>query len=329
MNALAPTLQAFFTERLMQQLQASPHTVAAYRDTFRLLLAFAERRTGKAPSVLDFERLDATTITAFLDYIEHERGNSARSRNSRLAAIHSLFRFAALRHPELAGLIARVLAIPSKRFERTDVSFLNRDEVHALLGAPDRTRWLGRRDYALLAVAVQTGLRVSELTGLRCGDVELRSGAHVRCTGKGRKARCTPLSAQNATILEAWMQERKGQASDPLFPTSRGRALSRDAVGLLVAKYAAIAREHCPSLQNKAVSPHVLRHSAAMSLLHAGVDSTVIALWLGHEQTRTTEVYVHADLTLKERALARTAPPDTAPGRYRPSDALTAFLESL
>jgi site-specific recombinase XerD len=329
MSALAPTLQAFFTERLMQQLQASPHTVAAYRDTFRLLLAFVERRTGKAPSALEFEHLDVSMIVAFLDHIQHERRNSARSRNSRLAAIHSLFRFAALRHPELAGLIARVLAIPSKRFEQTDVSFLNRDEIQALLAAPDPTRWLGRRDHALLAVAVQTGLRVSELTGLRCGDVELRSGAHVRCTGKGRKARCTPLSAQNVTILNAWLHERKGQASDPLFPTSRGRALSRDAVGLLVAKYVGVARAHCPSLQNKAVSPHTLRHTAAMSLLHAGVEPTVIALWLGHEQSRTTEVYVHADLTLKERALSRTTPPNVPSGRYRPSDALVAFLESL
>ena len=201
MSALAPTLEAFFTDRLMQQLQASPHTVAGYRDTFRLLLTFAEHKTGKAPCKLDFQHLDATLIAAFLDHLENDRGNSARTRNTRLAAIHSLFRYAALRHPEHAELIARVLAIPSKRFERTDVSFLHRDQVEALLAAPDRLRWIGRRDYALLAVAVQTGLRVSELTGLRCGDVELGSGAHVRCMGKGRKARCTPLSAQTVIIL--------------------------------------------------------------------------------------------------------------------------------
>lgn len=329
MSALAPTLEAFFTDRLMQQLQASPHTVAGYRDTFRLLLTFAEHGTGKAPGKLDFQHLDATLIAAFLDHLENDRGNSARTRNTRLAAIHSLFRYAALRHPEHADLIARVLAIPSKRFERTDVSFLHRDQVEALLAAPDRLRWIGRRDYALLAVAVQTGLRVSELTGLRCGDVELGSGAHVRCMGKGRKARCTPLSAQTVIILSEWLQERKGQPLDPLFPTSRGNALSRDAVALRVTKHTGTAEKHCPSLQSKTVSPHVLRHSAAMSLLQAGVDCTVIALWLGHEQTRTTDAYVHADLTVKERALARTTPPATAPGRYQASDELIAFLESL
>ena len=326
MTALAPTLQAFFTER---QRRASPHTVAAYRDTFRLLLEFTCQQTGIAPARLDFADLGAPLIAAFLDHLEHQRGNSARTRNARLAAIHSLFQFASFRHPEHAALIGRVLVIPSKRSDRTIVSFLNREEADALLAAPDRAGWTGRRDHALLAVALQTGLRVSELTGLRCQDVQLGAGAHVRCPGKGRKERCTPLTTLTAGVLRVWLRERDGHATDPLFPTSRGRALSRDAVALLVAKYAQIARQHCPALRNKAVSPHVLRHSAAVGLLHAGVDTSVIALWLGHETTRSTQIYVHADLAIKERALARTTPAGTTPGRYRAPDALIAFLEGL
>ena len=329
MSALAPTLEAFFTERLMSQKRASRHTIAAYRDAFRLLLAFTQQRSGKTPSHLDFDDLDAPLIGAFLDDLEQARGNSARSRNARLAAIHSLFRFAALRHPEHAALIARVLAIPTKRFDRTIVSFLDHQEIDVLLAAPDRGRWIGRRDHALLMVAVQTGLRVSELTGLRCQDVQLGAGAHVRCLGKGRKQRCTPLTTQTAATLRVWMQERKGQPSDPLFPTSRGSSLTRAAVALLVAKYAKVAEQHCPTLRNKIVSPHTMRHSCAMNLLHSGVDPVVIALWLGHETLRSVEIYVHADITLKERALARTAPIGTTPGRYRPPDTLISFLESL
>jgi integrase/recombinase XerD len=329
MSALAPTLEGFFTERLMNQRQASGHTVDAYRDTFRLLLGFVHQRTGKAPSALDFEDLDAPLIGAFLDHLEHERGNSVRTRNCRLAAIHSMFRFAAFSHPEHAVLIQRVLAIPTKRCNRTDVSFLDRDEIDALLAAPDRTRWIGRRDHALLVTAVQTGLRVSELTGLCCADVHLDRGAHVRCLGKGRKQRCTPLTTNTVAVLRVWLHERGGGPRDPLFPTSRGRPLSRDAVALLVTKYTKVAQERCPTLKNKSVSPHVLRHSAAMTLLHAGVDATVLALWLGHESVETTQIYIHADLTIKERALARTAPLDTTPGRYRPPDALLAFLEGL
>ena len=287
MSTLAPTLEAFFTERLMNQRQASAHTVVAYRDTFRLLLAFAQSRTKRTPSALDFDDLDAPLIGAFLDYLESERGNSVRTRNARLAALHSMFRFAALSHPEHAALIQRVLAIPMKRSVRSDVSFLERHEINALLAAPDRTSWIGRRDYALLVIAVQTGLRVSELTGLRCGDVNLNKGAHVRCLGKGRKERCTPLTTTTVDVIRVWLHERGGGASDPLFPTRQGRPLGRDAVALLVKKYASLAREDCPTLKNKSVSPHVLRHSAAMALLHAGVDVTVIALWLGHEISRS------------------------------------------
>ena len=329
MSALAPTLEGFFTDRLVNQRQASPHTIDAYRHTFRLLLGFVQQRTGKAPSTLDFEDLDSSIIGAFLDHLEHERHNSVRTRNSRLAAIHSLFRFAALRHPEHAALIQRVLAIPTKRFDRTDVSFLGPEEVDALLAAPDRTRWISRRDHAILVTVVQTGFRVSELTGLCCRDVNLGKGAHIRCLGKGRKERCTPLTAQTVAVLRAWLHERGGEPGDPLFPTSRGRQLSSDAVALLVAKYAKLARQQCPTLKNKTVSPHVLRHTAAMNLLHVGVDITVIAMWLGHESIETTQMYVHADLAIKERALARTTPPNTTPGRYRAPDALLAFLEAL
>jgi integrase/recombinase XerD len=329
MTALAPTLQAFFTERLAGQQNASPHTVAAYRDTLRLLLAFTAQRTGTPPAHLRIEDVGAPLVGAFLDHLEHGRGNGVRSRNARLAAIHSLFRFAALRHPEHAALIARVLAIPPKRCHRAVVSFLGDDEIDALLAAPDRTTWIGRRDHTLLLVAVQTGLRVSELTRLRCQDVHLGAGAHVRCVGKGRKERCTPLTTHTVAVLQAWLGERRGRPEDPLFATSRGRSLSRDAVALLVTKHAATARQRCPSIGAKTITPHVLRHSTAMRLLHAGVDTSVIALWLGHEKTDTVQIYLHADLSLKERALARTAPLHAPPDRYRPPDTLLAFLEAL
>jgi len=329
MSLLAPTLQAFFSERLIGQRRASPHTVASYRDTFRLLLGFAQRRTGRPPSRLELEDLDAPLIGAFLEHLEQQRRNGVRTRNARLAAVHSLFRFAALRHPEHAALIARVLTIPPKRSDRALVTFLSESEVDALLASPDRSRWLGRRDHALLLVAIQTGLRVSELTRLRCGDVQPGPGAHLRCEGKGRKQRVTPLTSQTLAVLRCWLRERQGGANDPLFPTRRGGPLSRDAVERLLAKHAASAQQRCPSLRGKRLSPHVLRHTSAMRLLQAGVDTTVIALWLGHETTRTTQIYLHADLALKERALARTPPPRTAPGRYQPPDSLLAFLENL
>jgi len=330
MSRLAPTLEAFFTERLIGQRRASPHTVAAYRDTICLLLRFAERETRRAPSALSIGDLDAPFIGRFLDHLERERNNSVRTRNARLAAIHSLFKFAALRHPEHAALIGRVLAIPPKRYERQIVTFLTDDEVDAVLAAPDARTWLGRRDHALLLLAVQTGLRVSELTSLTRADVVLGTGAHVRCLGKGRKERTTPLTPTTVTVLGAWLGERPGPPpTAPLFPTRQGQPLSRYAVTLLVSKHAKAAADSCPSLATKTVSPHVLRHTAAMRLLHAGVDTTVIALWLGHESAETTQIYVHADLTLKERALDRTAPIGTKPGRYQPTDQLLAFLESL
>ncbi len=329
MNSLAATLQSFFTDRLVRQRQSSPRTVAAYRDTFRLLLGFVQTQTGRPPYTLGLEHLDAPVIASFLDHLEVNRHNTARTRNARLAAVRSLFRYAAVRHPEQAALIQRVLAIPQKRFDRSPVSFLNVTEVDALIAAPDRTVWEGRRDHVLLVVAIQTGLRVSELVGLNCGDVTLGTGAHVRCHGKGRKDRLTPLSASTAEVLRVWLAERAGRPDDPLFPTRSGRRLSRDAVQRRITKHTAMAERACASLQLKRLTPHVLRHTAAMQLLHAGVDTTVIALWLGHEDIRSTQIYLHADLAIKERALARTAPASVSPGRYQAPDPLLAFLESL
>ena len=329
MTALAPTLEAYFTQRLIGQRQASPNTVAAYRDAWRLLLGFATHRTGKQASQLDISDLDAPVIGEFLHHLETERRNSVRTRNARLAAIRSFFSFAALRHPEHAALIARVLAIPTKRCDRAIVTYLDDKEADALVAAPDRSRWSGRRDHALLVVALQTGLRVSELTGLRNQDVELRTGPHVRCWGKGRKQRATPIRPQTVSVLRTWMKERAGRPEDPLFPTSRGTPLSRDAVAARVAKHTATAARHQKSLANKRVTPHVARHSCAMALLRAGVDRAVLALWLGHEQVKTTDIYTHADLTIKQQALARTTPPNVRPGRYRPPDRLLAFLQQL
>jgi site-specific recombinase XerD len=329
MTLIAPTLQSFFTDRLAQQCQASPRTIAAYRDTLRLLLGFVHRQTGKTASALDWDDLDARLISAFLNHLETERHNSIRTRNVRLTAIRSLFSYAALRHPEHALLIQRVLAIPPKRFDKRIVTFLTAAEVDALIAAPDQTRWEGRRDRVLLLLAIQTGLRVSELTGLNCADVVLGTGSNVRCEGKGRKQRAVPLTSPVETLLRVWLTERAGRPTDPLFPTRTGRRLSRDAIALRVSTHAATAAKRCPSLVGKRVHPHVLRHSCAMSLLHAGVDTSVIALWLGHAGVRSTDTYVHADMTIKERALALTTPATARPGRYRPPDKVLAFLESL
>ena len=330
MSTLAPTLQSFFTQRLLSERHASPHTVAAYRDTMRLLLAFTAKQTGIEPSQLELENLDAPLIGVFLDHLEHERGCSARTRNARLAAIRSLYRYAAFRHPEHAAVIERVLAIPPKRHERSLVTFLTEEEIDALLGAPDRSTWTGRRDHTLMMLAVQTGLRVSEITALNCGDLHLATGAHVNCqNGKGRKQRITPLTTETVTTLRNWLHERNGEQSEPLFPTSTGRRLSRDALERRIAKHTAHAAEHCHSLHTKKITPHILRHTAAMRLLHAGVDTTVIALWLGHEQIETTHIYLHADLAIKEQALARTTPLNSKPGRCQPPDTILAFLDTL
>ena len=329
MTALAPILQAFFTDRLIRQRQASANTIAAYRDTFRILLEFANRATGLAPNQLDIADLDAGLVTAFLQHLETERANTVATRNARLAAVHSLFRYAALRAPEHADQISRVLSIPPKRCDRAIVCFLTDTEIDALLAAPDRSTSLGRRDHALLLLASQTGLRVSELTGLTLGDVHLGAGAHVRCHGKGRKDRATPLTKQTAATLRIWLTEHDGGPDDPLFPTRAGHPLSRDAVAKLVTKHAAHAAACCPTILAKKITPHTLRHSAAMALLHAGVDTSVIALWMGHEDPASTQIYLHADMTIKEKALARVQPRGTQPGRYKPPDSLLAFLDTL
>jgi site-specific recombinase XerD len=329
MTLIAPTLQAFFTDRLARQLQASPRTIASYRDTLRLLLGYVHDTTGKQPSSLDWDDLDEPLIARFLDHLEHDRHNSPRTRNLRLTAIRSLFKYAALRHPEHAAVIQRVLAIPPKRFAKRTVTYLTSHEAGALIDAPDRTRWEGRRDHAIFTLAVHAGLRVSELIGLDCGDVVLGTGAHVRCHGKGRKQRAVPLTAPAQAVLNAWLDERAGRSEDPLFPTRTGRRLSRDAVQQRVSIHAKTAALASASLKTKQLHPHVLRHSCAMSLLQAGVDTTVIALWLGHADVRSTQPYLHADLTIKEKALALLTPPTVAPGRYKPPDALLAFLEDL
>jgi len=329
MTAIAPALQAFFTDRLITQRNASPQTIAAYRDTFRLLLRFAHARTGKQPFELDIDDLDAPLIGAFLTHLERDRGNSPRTRNARLGAIHSFYRFAALEHPEHAHTIARVMAIPAKRHERSTVCYLDLTEIKALLAAPDRGTWLGRRDRALLALMIQTGVRVSELTGLHVSNVHLGTGRHIRVQGKGRKRRATPLTDETVAVLRQWLTERCGAPEDPLFPTRQGRPLSRYTVGLLISRHVDAAIFDCPSLSAKNVTPHVLRHTAAMLWRANGVDIATIALLLGHESTQTTHIYEHADPALKEEAIARTAPLGIKPGRYRPSDSLLAFLDGL
>ena len=330
MTRLAPIMQGFFTDHLITQRHASPHTVASYRDTFRLLLGYAHQRTGKLPAQLDIADLDAVLIGAFLTHLETERGNSAATRNARLTAIRALFRYASLRAPEHAALIARVLAIPAKRTGTTIVCFLTQDETDALIAAAAATgSWHGHRDHALLALAAQTGLRVSELTGLRAGDIHLGSGPHVYCRGKGRRDRCTPLTPSAVGTLAAWLAEHGGQPGDPLFPTQAGNPLSRDAVARLLTKYVQLASASCPSLKGKTVSPHTLRHGAAMALVHAGIDPTVIALWMGHASPLSTRPYLHADMQLKQQAADRLTPPGTPPGRYHAPDDLLAFLAAL
>ncbi len=329
MSALAPTLQAFFTGRLIAQRRVSPYTIASYRDTMRLLLAYAQQQLVTPPAKLDFADLDAELISGFLDHLEHDRHNSIGTRNARLAAIRSLYRYASLQHPEHAALIARVLAIPPKRHDRTIITHLTDPEVDAVLKAPDTSTWIGRRDRAMLQLAIESGLRVSELTGLTIADTHLGTGPHVSCHGKGRKTRITPLTRPTTTALRAWLAERGCLPTDPVFPTSTGSRLTRDAFARRITHHAAAASLVCSSLRHKNITPHVLRHTAAMRLLRAGIDTTVIALWLGHENVETTQIYLHADLAIKEQALARTTPTSTTPGRYKPTDSLIAFLETL
>jgi integrase/recombinase XerD len=326
---LPALIQEFFTNRLCNQMEASPNTIAGYRDTFRLLLHFASEQIGRSPTKLNVEDLDSALVGNFLTHIETCRRNSARSRNTRLAAIRSFFRFVAMNEPACMLHCQKILTMPSKRYVRRTVEFLDRTEMDALLSAPDRSTWVGRRDHAILIVALQTGLRASELINLRLCDIVAGAGAHIRCEGKGRKQRCTPLRRETLNILEVWLKERACSDEEPLFPTIRGTKLSRDALESIVKRHTLSASRSCSSLMRKKVSPHVLRHSTAMELLHHGVDQSVIALWLGHESVETTQVYIHADLRLKEKALARIKAPASNTGRYRPGDKLLVFLESL
>lgn len=329
MTPLAPTMQRYFTDRLIGQRNASPNTIAAYRHTFQLLLAFVTDQTGTPPSALDIGDLDAPLIVAFLEHLETSRGNQPRTRNHRLAAIHSLFAYLALQHPEHADTIRRVLAIPPKRTGRKLLTYLTEPEVDALLGACDPTTWTGRRDHALLALTIQTGLRISELIALNCQDITLGTGANIHTIGKGRKARRTPLIPTIRTVLKAWLSERRGAPDEPLFPTRTGTRLSRDAIEHRLKVHLQAAATSCPSLNAKHITMHTLRHTAAMRLLLAGNDITVIALWLGHEQITTTQIYLHADMTHKQQAIDRTRPINAKPGRYQPTDTLLAFLQAL
>jgi integrase/recombinase XerD len=329
MTALAPTLEAYFTDRLIRQRRVSPNTVASYRDTLKLLLTFVHTRTGVVPAQLDLAQLDAGTIGAFLEHLELDRGNAARTRNIRLAAIHSFFHYCALRHPEHAASIQRVLAIPAKRAVKRTITYLTPPEVQALLDSADRSTWAGRRDHAMLLTAVQTGLRVSELLALTRADTKLGAGAHVRTIGKGRKERVAPLTRETVAILRAWTRELDENPGSPLFPSRDGGHLSRDAVERRLATHVDAARNSCPSLWAKHITMHVLRHTSAMNLRAAGVDTATIALWLGHAQERTTHIYLHADLALKQRTLDRITPPTGKPGRYKAPDRILRFLDSL
>ncbi|RTL37273.1 MAG: integrase [Candidatus Melainabacteria bacterium] len=325
----AVLVEKFFIERLMKQRQASPHTIKSYRDTFRLLLAFTQKRLNKSPSRLELSEIDAPLIAEFLESLEKERGTSARSRNLRLTALRSFFRYVAMESPANSGQIQRILAIPSKRHEKALISYLTQSEVAALLASPQQETWLGRRDYALLLVAVHTGLRLSELRGLQHKDIVFGSGAHIRVTGKGRKERCTPLTKQTALVLKAWLQELLYKGTDFVFPNARGGQLSADGIQYILGKHSVAASEHCPSLSEKRVTAHVLRHTTAMELLQSGVDRALIALWLGHESVETTQIYLHANLALKEKLLLQMAPPEGQVGRYQPDDELLKFLTTL
>ena len=322
-------LESFFAKRLRHQRQASPHTIAAYRDTFRLLLQFAKDRLKLAPSEITLPDLDAPFIGSFLDHLEGVRGNNTHTRNLRLTAIRSFFRFVSFQEPAFSAHIQRILEIPGKRRQRTSIDFLTPEEVDALLAAPNTHTWIGRRDQTLLRVAIQTGLRLAELIELRRENLTLKPTAYIRCYGKGRKQRCTPLTRQTVRSLKAWIAELGAEANRPLFPNIHGGPLSPDAVQLLLAKHVCSAGKYCPTLRHKRVTPHVLRHTAAMDLFQAGVDRSVIALWLGHESVETTQVYLHSHLALKQQALAKTVPPHVKNYRYKPDDPLLQFLQNL
>jgi len=328
-NSFPALLEKFFTYRLIAQRRVSQHTIASYRDTFRLLLQFANKNLKKQPSSIKLDDLDAPLISTFLDHIEKQRKNVIRSRNLRLTAIRSFFRFVSFQEPGYSAHIQRILAIPNKKHQKKLIAFLTRSEIDALLSVPDKKTWIGRRDHAFLFLSIQTGLRLSEMISLHWKDIVLERGAHVRCYGKGRKERCTPLTKQTVKVLKAWLREQNGKSDEIVFPNSRGKQLSSDGVQYFVAKHVKKAQLICPSLKKKRVSPHVFRHTTAMELLQAGVDRSVIALWLGHESVETTQIYLDANLALKEEILKKTTPINAEVGRFKADDELLSFLKNL
>ena len=325
----AGLLQRFFTERLLQQKNASPRTIEAYRDTFRLLLRYAARETGKPPARLALGDCDAPLVLGYLTHLETQRHNTARSRNARLAAVRAFAHYVAWQCPEALPITHRILAIPMKRFEKPLLGFMSREEVQAVLAAPDASTWCGRRDRVLLAVLYNTGARVSELIGIRVADVTLAATSSIRLHGKGRKQRTVPLWRPTAMALRNWLRYADLRADQPLVPARSGMPMTRTSVAERLALAVAVATASCPTLRGRRISPHTLRHTTAMHLLQAGVDITVIALWLGHQSPATTHTYIEADLAMKERALNAIAPSGTPRNRYRASDALLKFLDDL
>lgn len=326
---IAPHVQAFFAEHLCQHKRVSSKTIASYRDTFRLLLTFVKEVTGKEPSALHIHDLDAPVILRFLDYLEAQRGNAIRSRNTRLAAIRSFARFLALRDPESLAITTRVLAIPNKRMDKKLIGYLTREEVEALLAAPDRSCWGGRRDYALLLTLYNSGARVSEVTTLQREQVCFGQPTYLQLKGKGRKERTVPLWPQTSQVLQAWFDELGDRGKLIAFPSARGQQLSREGVDYILQKAIRKATSACASLSMKRITPHVMRHTTALHLLQSGVDIAVIALWLGHESIETTNVYLEIDLAHKEQALQKLTPVEGEVARFTADDPLLAFLTSL
>jgi site-specific recombinase XerD len=328
-NTLAAALQQYFTSYARAQRDLSPNTIAAYRDTWRLLITHLAGTLNLPASKIDFPALDAGHVTAFLDHLEQARGNSASTRNARLTAIRAVLSHAQPRYPEHAATITQILAIPPKRHPKPILEFLTPAEADALLAAPARTTWTGTRDHALLALDIQTGLRASELLSLTTASIRLGTGAHVTCTGKGRRHRATPLTAATTAIMTAYLDQRTTKPGNALFCGPRGHQLSRDALEHRLALHLATATTRCPSLADKNITMHTLRHTCAMNLLAAGVDISVIALWLGHQNTHSTDAYLHADMAIKQAAIDRTRPPGTTPGPYRPEPDILNWLASL
>jgi integrase/recombinase XerD len=325
----AQLLQDFFLRRLMQQRGVSVRTVESYRDAFELLLGFVEQRTGKSPSALQLADLDAPLVLDFLDHLETGRGNTTRTRNARLAAIHSFMRYAAVRDPASLPITGRVLAIPAKRFDRPVLGYLTREQIAAILAAPDRGTWSGHRDQVLLATTYNTGARVSEITNLRVRDVLLDRNTAVHLHGKGRRQRVIPLWKNTATQLRGWLNRIDSGPDAPVFPNRTGAPLTRSGIRDRLDRAVAVAEQHCPSLHGQHVTPHTLRHSTAMHLLQSGTDLAVIALWLGHSSPAVTHQYLEADLAAKQAVLQHLTDPSPTPTRFHPSDRLLAFLEDL